>query len=199
MKTPYFATVSHAQLLKAAFDPFFETPISAWEGFASVCTLKHYKRNTVLKKEHEPEKYMHFMISGSVGVFLWKENNFVCLDIGVEGSFFCDMMSMISHQATPLQLMLLEDSKVLRLTKEDYLELCETEVGSVISKVAAESSFLHKQQQQIDLLTKSAEERYFDLLKSFPQILNRVSQKHIASYLGITPQSFSRLKKKSQS
>lgn len=139
---------------------------------------------------------MYFMVSGSVGVFLWKENNFVCLDIGVEGNFFCDFMSMMSHQPTPLQMMLLEDSQVLRLTKEDYLKLGETEIGMVITKVAAETSFLHKQQQQIDLLTKSPEERYLDLLQTFPEILNRVSQKHIASYLGITPQSFSRLKKR---
>jgi CRP-like cAMP-binding protein len=105
------------------------------------------------------------------------------------------MMSMLSGKATPLQTMLLEDCRLLRLTREDYLKLGETEIGMVLTKTAAENSFMHKQQQQIDLLTKTAQERYDEFLVDFPGIVNRISQKHIASYLGITPQSFSRLKK----
>jgi predicted transcriptional regulator len=61
--------------------------------------------------------------------------------------------------------------------------------------VAAEMSFVGKQQQQIQLLTLSAKERYQILLQVFPNIQNRIAQNHIASYLGITPQSLSRIKK----
>jgi CRP-like cAMP-binding protein len=61
-------------------------------------------------------------------------------------------------------------------------------------QVSAETSFVEKQQQQIELLTKTAEERYKILLKRFPEIHQRIAQKHIASYLGITPQSLSRIR-----
>lgn len=185
-----------AQELKAAFDPFFEAPIDAWKGFASVCEILEVKKNTILKKEHEAEHFMYFILRGSAGVFLFKDEHYVCLDIAYENHFFCDMMSMLSGKVTPLQTMLLEDGRLLRLTREDYLKLGETEIGMVLTKTAAEGSFMHKQQQQIDLLTKTAQERYDEFLVGFPGIVNRISQKHIASYLGITPQSFSRLKKK---
>jgi CRP-like cAMP-binding protein len=56
-------------------------------------------------------------------------------------------------------------------------------------------SFVSKQQQQIELLTKSAKERYIILLQQFPNIQNRIAQNHIASYLGITPQSLSRIRR----
>ena len=59
---------------------------------------------------------------------------------------------------------------------------------------SAESSFVEKQQQQIELLTKTAEERYRILQTKFPNIHQRIAQKHIASYLGITPQSLSRIR-----
>ncbi len=187
-----------ARILKTAFDPFFEAPIEAWTDFASVCQHQKLPKNTVLKKEHDAEHYMYFTLKGSAGIFLFKEEHYVCLDIAVENSFFCDMMSMLSGKSTPLQSMLLEDSELLRLTRKDYLDLGKTEIGMILTRAAAESSFIHKQQQQINLLTKTAEMRYDEFLIEFPGLVNRISQKHIASYLGITPQSFSRLKKAAQ-
>jgi CRP-like cAMP-binding protein len=68
-------------------------------------------------------------------------------------------------------------------------------MGMVIMRISAETSFIEKQQQQIELLTKSAEERYHILSIKYPNIFQRVAQKHIASYLGITPQSLSRIRK----
>jgi CRP-like cAMP-binding protein len=84
---------------------------------------------------------------------------------------------------------------MLRLTKTDYLQLGQTEIGSILMRAAAESSYVAKQQQQIDLLTKTAEQRYMELLQMHPDIVHRVAQKHLASYLGITPQSFSRIRR----
>ena len=60
--------------------------------------------------------------------------------------------------------------------------------------MGAENSFVEKQQQQIDLLTKTAEKRYTELLQKNPEIIQRIAQKHIASYLGITAQSLSRIR-----
>lgn len=185
-----------AQTLKAAFNPYFDAPLEAWQGFAEMGQVITTKRHEVLKKEHEAESFMYFILEGSAGVFLWKEHNFVCLDIAVEHQFFCDMMSMLQNRETPLQTMTLEPCKLLRITKEHYVELGKTDIGHIITKAAAEGSFIHKQQQQIDLLTKSAEQRFDDFLHDFPSMMNRISQKHIASYVGMTPQSFSRLKKK---
>jgi len=54
--------------------------------------------------------------------------------------------------------------------------------------------FVEKQQQQIDLLTKTAEQRYQELMNKNPEIIQRIAQKHIASYLGITTQSLSRIR-----
>lgn len=61
-------------------------------------------------------------------------------------------------------------------------------------RISAETSFIEKQKQQIELLTKTADERYKILQEHFPNIEQRIAQKHIASYLGITQQSLSRLR-----
>jgi len=56
------------------------------------------------------------------------------------------------------------------------------------------NSIVEKQQKQIDLLTKTAEQRYEELMNENSQVIQRISQKHIASYLGITTQSLSRIR-----
>lgn len=185
-----------AQKLKAAFDPYFKAPLEAWETFAGFGDVVHYKKNEVLKHRDQHEKYAHFIMKGSCGIFLWKENSYVCLDLYYEHALIGDNMSFITNRPSPLEIIALEDCEMLRISKQNYLKLRETPVGIKISLNTAEASFVEKQQQQIDLLLKTAEQRYIDLLEKQPDIIQRTPQKHIASYLGITTQSLSRIRRK---
>ncbi|MFQ3576999.1 MAG: Crp/Fnr family transcriptional regulator [Cytophagales bacterium] len=188
-------THQYASLLKSSFDSFFEAPLNSWKEFAGKCELVAYKKDEIIKAQNTTEKYFYFIIQGSVGIFLWKENNFVCLDFAFDNQFCSDYMSLLTKQATPLQMSALEHTQLLRMTANDYDLITQEGIGKVIRLVAAEMSFVGKQQQQIELLTKSAKERYEILLKQFPDIQNRIAQNHIASYLGITPQSLSRIRR----
>lgn len=200
----------YVDLLKASFDVFFEAPREAWEAFADKCEVVTFKKDEVVKPQNSTEKYFYFLVKGCVGVFLWKENNFVCLDFALDGHFCSDYMSLLTKQPTPLQVVALENTQMLRMSASSYDYLTRETVpittqnnevfqvqpnGMALRLVAAEMSFVGKQQQQIELLTKSAKERYEILLNQFPDIQNRIAQNHIASYLGITPQSLSRIRK----
>lgn len=191
----YFATMNYAETLKKAFDSEFNAPIEVWEHFASLCDRIDVKKDEVLKKAFHSERYFYFIIKGSVGLFLWKENNFVCLDFAFDHQFCADYMSLITHQETPLELVALENCQLLRITADNYHKLTQLKFGGIIRLLTAESSFVDKQLQQIELLTKNASERYSILHAKFPEISQRIAQQHIASYLGITPQSLSRIKK----
>ncbi len=185
-----------AQRLKNSFDRYFVAPIEVWENFASFCELVTFKKNEVLKKSNQTEKFGYFVLKGCAGVFIWKENNYVCLDLMYENMFFADYMSLITGEATTLETMVLENSEMLRISKENIEKLKSTQIGSLIFLISAESSYVEKQQQKIDLLLKTAEQRYFELLQKQPNIIKRTAQKHIASYLGITTESLSRIRKK---
>lgn len=184
------------ELLKKSFDKYFNAPIEAWRSFAELCEIYNCKKNQVLKPSGEREKYGYFILKGSCGIFVWKENNFICLDLYYEGAFFGDYMSFITNEASPLETLALEDCDMLRISKQNFLKLKETPIGLKIFLHSAEASFVEKQQQQIDLLLKTAEQRYIEILNKQPGLVQRTSQKHIASYLGITTQSLSRIRKK---
>jgi len=186
-----------AEILKKSFDKYYEAPIAAWERFASLCEEVEFKKNDVIKAANATAKYGYFLLAGSVGLFVWKENNFICTDLFLEYNFFADDISLLSGKPSPIEIVSLEDSKMLRLNKANIELLKKTQIGSMLFLAGEQSSNSDKQNQQIESMTLTAEERYQKLLKDNPELLQRISQKHIASYLGITPQSLSRIRKKS--
>jgi CRP/FNR family transcriptional regulator, anaerobic regulatory protein len=103
-------------------------------------------------------------------------------------------MSLITGAPSPLETMALEHSEMLRISRQNIDLLKDSPMGKVIFLISAEWSYVEKQQQQIDLLLKTAEQRYLEMLKNQPEIVRRVPQKHLASYLGITTQSLSRIR-----
>ena len=185
-----------ARLLKANFDNIYEAPLLVWEQFAELCELKNFKKNEVIKPAETVEKFGYFILSGSAGVFVWKGADYICLDLQFEGEFFGDSMSLNTGAATPIETMAIEPCQMLRLSLNNIQRLKQTEFGQLLFLQAAEQDFVNKQQQQIDLLLKTAEERYNDLVLHRPKMILRTPQKHIASYLGITTQSLSRIRKR---
>ncbi len=186
----------YAQILKRSFDQYFNVSIETWNEFAKYCDTITFEKEAIIKQSNAAERYFYFILTGSAGIFLWKKNNFVCLDITFENNFFCDYMSLLTRQGSPLQTISIERSEMLRMTSENFYSLSREQIAQKILRIAAEASFIDKQHQQIDLLTKTAQERYQILLKKIPMIFQRIPQKFIASYLGITPQSLSRLRRK---
>jgi CRP/FNR family transcriptional regulator, anaerobic regulatory protein len=187
---------NRAQLLQASFGKYFEVPIEAWQYFGDLCEEIYFKKNEIMKMAGTTEQYGYFILKGSCGTFLWKENNDVCIELVMEDNFFGDDMSIILNKATPLETRALEHVHALRISKQNIMELKKTQIGQMIFLIASEHGFVLKQQQQIDLLLKTAEERYQDILQNKPEWIQRFSQKHIASYLGITTQSLSRIRNK---
>lgn len=182
--------------LKQSFDRYGDSPPDVWRGFASLCEEVVFKKNQVIKAGGQIERYGYFLLSGSCGVFLWKESGFVCLDIVLENDFFADHFSLITGDPSPLETVALEKTVALRISKTNMEKMRESHMGAMLFLLGAEHSFVEKQRQQIDLLTKTAEQRYADLLQKNPQIVQRIAQKHVASYLGITTQSLSRIRRK---
>jgi CRP-like cAMP-binding protein len=184
------------ETFKKTFDPYFNAPIQIWESFAQSGQIIESRKNEVIKKYGEREKYFYFILKGSGGIMLFQNNNYLCIDLCYEGDFFGDYYSFITNSETDLEVICFEASSLFRIDKENYQKLAQTEYGRIITHIATESLYIHKQNQQLELLTKTAEQRYIEMLEKQPYLIQNTPSKHIASYLGITPESFSRIRKK---
>lgn len=201
--------------IKEFFDPYVEIPAEAWRGFSKYLKPIQFRKNEIIKQSFRNENYLYFIISGSAGLFVFKDGHDICIDLCYEGHFTGDYYSLLEQSSnkasekdkseisqllqkpSPIYVMALEPLETLAISKEELFKMYEqSEIGGRIARMVAEVLFMQKQQQQIELLTLTAEQRYKILLDFQPNILQRTAGKHIASFLGITPQGFSRIRKK---
>lgn len=182
-----------ARHLKEIFDPYVNLDIGIWENFEELGEIKTLPKETVLKASNTTEKYFNLVIKGSGGNLIWNKNNFVCIDISYENDFLNDYMSFTTQQPTPIEVRLFEDATIFCISYHNFQQVLKGDYGEKITRLAVETVFIEKQQQQIDLLTKTAKERYLELWNNKKGI-DRIPLKYLASYLGITPQSLSRIK-----
>lgn len=183
-------------LMKAAFDPYYVLPQDTWDEITGNGEILTYRREEILKKVNTTEKYLYFIIRGSAGILLWNKNNFVCTDIIFDRDFVCDYLSFITRQSTPYQVIAFEDAEMFRISHERFDQFTRNNPsGDKIWRYATQALYVEKHYQQLQLLTMSASERYGMILQHQQFVLQRIPQKYIASYLGVTPQSLSRLRK----
>ena len=185
-----------AKQIKATFDPFYQAPLEVWENFVNYGEVVGKQKNEIVKRYNECACDFYFILEGSGGILLFSNNNYICIDLCYEGDFLVDYVSFLTNQRTELEVVCFEKCTLFWISRKNFLKLAETDYGRIICQTAAEALFIHKQMQQIDILTKTAEQRYTEILENQPYILQRTPNKHIASYLGITPESLSRIRKK---
>ena len=114
---------------------------------------------------------------------------------GTLGSFTTSYRSFLTKEPSIGSIQTLENSLILSLSKSNYeLLLQESNEWYKLGKYIADTLFIRKCRKESSLLMDSALDRYKLLLRTFPHIEQHVSQYHIASYLGIKPESLSRLK-----
>jgi len=185
-----------AKKLKTLFDPYYVRGIENWKKFASLGSVTYYSKGTIFKESYQVEKYFSIILEGSGCLRLWNKNNYKCIDLSYDLQLFGDYTSFITQKSTPFETIVMEDSKLFQISYFNFQKMLkESPVGEKITRIMTEVFLISKQQQQVDLLTKTATERLLELKVKVPKLLDRTPKKNIADYLGITPQSLSRIMK----
>ncbi|MBS7526045.1 Crp/Fnr family transcriptional regulator [Fusibacter paucivorans] len=123
-----------------------------------------------------------------------KEN---CLVFREGGRFLSAYNSLLDNTVSRYSFQALEDSVLLYISLEDYAILLEGDEcwQRVVSKYF-QMLFIEKEEREVAFLSADAQQRYRLFIRKYPNLSGRISQYHIASYLGITPEALSRIRKK---
>ena len=114
----------------------------------------------------------------------------------IEDWWISDLYSFLEHQPSALNIDALEDSELLILDKASQDKLCaEIPKFERFFRLLLQANYVASSRRIMHSISATAEERYLHFLKSYPAIVQRVPQRQIASYLGITPQSLSRIRR----
>lgn len=114
-----------------------------------------------------------------------------------EGWWVSDVGSFVSGKDALYNIEALEDSELLHLTRQAMDELLtQLPVMERFFRLLMQNNIIALQRRVVAYMSLSAEEKYLKLMEVAPDIMNRASQQHIASYLSVTPETLSRIRKK---
>jgi len=117
------------------------------------------------------------------------------LSFACEGWWISDMYSLLSGQPGNLFIEVLEEAEVILLEKSQQ-EILYREIPKLerFFRILTEKSLVAHQERLIDNLSLTAEERFEKFCQKYPTLIQKVPQKQIASYIGVTPEFFSKMK-----
>jgi len=164
--------------------------------------ISQFIPRTVRKNDHvfiagERAPFSAYVIKGCFRYYTVNDN----LDeftnhFAFEDWWIGDIQSLFANEPAALSLQALEDSQIVTLDKKGYDFLfAHSPAYHELFRINRNKGFQKLNQLMMDRMSKTAEERYIDLLQQHPGLLQRVSLKHIASYLGVKAQSLSRIRK----
>lgn len=164
--------------------------------FLSKTEIQHYKAKTIIHSAGQICKHSYFVNSGLLRSFNINDNivehvmSFAC-----EGWWISDMYSFLSQKPGTLFIEVLEDAEVIVLSKENqdqlYLEIPKLER---FFRILIENSLVANQERLMDNLSLTAEERFEKFCVKYRDLIYKVPQKQIASFIGVTPEFFSKMK-----
>ena len=158
---------------------------------------KKLRKHQFLLNEGEVCAHIGFVNSGCLREYtIDKKGNEHIIQFALSDWWISDLHSYLSGLPSAYNIDALQDSEVLLLEKsarEELLDNCKK--MDRFFRLLIEANHIATHQRIVDSLSSSAEERYLKLIKTYPKLFEIVPQNQIASYLGITPQSLSRIRK----
>ncbi|GAB0156801.1 Crp/Fnr family transcriptional regulator [Chryseobacterium sp. Alg-005] len=164
----------------------------------SLFSYKSLKRKEFLLRSGEVCRTESFIICGCLRTYSIDENGFEhTLTFAIEDWWTGDLLSFFTETSTCYHIVALENTEILQISKTNldtlYLKVPKLER---YFRLLIQNAYVTQQQRINQNLSQTAEQRYLAFIEKYPALQQRIPQKHIASYLGITPVFLSMLRKK---
>ncbi len=158
-------------------------------------TTRIKKRQFVIQPGYKCE-YRNYIVKGAVRLFYLDDHGKEhTVSIGIEDWFFTDLYSYTYQQPATYFAEALEDSIIFQMKYDDIEKLCsESHSFCQYFRFIIEKAYANSRKRIVANISKTSEERYWEYAKKYPQIVNRVPQYVIASYLGISAEFLSKIR-----
>lgn len=168
-----------------------------WLNLEEKLTIQFLKKGDLLTRNGEVCKQVSFINKGLLRMYYITDGREIATSFVPENNYLAQYDSFLTRQPSTGNIDALEDCELINLSYDNMQKLYnEKPVFQVFGRKIAEILFIMLSTQTNNLLTLSPEERYRKVVETQPYIIQRVPQYMIASYIGITPEHLSRLRKK---
>ncbi|WP_076551098.1 Crp/Fnr family transcriptional regulator [Chryseobacterium ureilyticum] len=157
-----------------------------------------FSKNIVIEEAGKVPNYLYYIVSGYLRLFYMDENgNEITTHINCPPGFFTSYSHFISETVSDHNVECVTACELLRITKENLDHLVkQSHAMKDFSISVFQHSIAYNENRSRELSTLNAEQRYLKLLKDYPEIIQHVPIQYIASFLGMKPESLSRIRRK---
>jgi CRP-like cAMP-binding protein len=145
----------------------------------------------------QQEKYVSFVNKGGFRYFVIADTKELTCDFTFENNYISDYEGFLKQEPARINIQALEDSELVKLHYDD-VQSCYERIPQLqkFGRLIAENFLLDILKRSNSLLFSSPEDRYNQLVEDNPKLLQRVPQYMIASFIGVTPEALSRIRKR---
>lgn len=173
---------------------FTENELSA---FLSCIKIRKFNANELILINGQLENYLSFIDAGIVRYYTIANDKEITFDFAFKNSFYCAYDSFYSRNKTKTYIQALTDCQLYSISYENLQTLygkCET--AKILGRISTEYLLNKKVKRELNLLTKTPQERYEQLLNEQPKYIQQIPLKYLASYIGVVPETLSRIRKR---
>jgi CRP-like cAMP-binding protein len=184
--------------IRQYLETFTEVNDTDWIFFSSKLTKWEFPKKHIILKVGEIEDRISFIQKGAVRLLIpGEDDRETTFGFSFENEFISAYDSFLTRLPSMYQLETLLETIVLSITHSDLQEVYQkTKIGNLIGRLSSERLYLNKSKRELSLLNDSAEQRYLNLFTERPNLLKEIPLKYVASYIGVTPQALSRIRKR---
>jgi CRP-like cAMP-binding protein len=184
-------------LVRSTIQRYVTLSDADWQRIAPLWHERAFSKGAYICATGEVEQWFYIVKSGVQRLSFFHDGNDVCVGFAYGGSWCGEYSSFVSRKPARFDVKAVTDSVLVGIRYEDLQELyTELKPMERFGRLILEELLIGRGVREIEQLSLSAEERYERLVDRSPQLLQLVPQKDIASYLRMTPETFSRLRKR---
>lgn len=157
-----------------------------------------FPKNRIIEQQGAVPKYLYYIVSGFLRLFHYNENgDEVTTHINCPPGFFTSYANFIAQTESAENVECITECELLRIGRAELDRLiAASPVMKDFSILVFQQSINYNENRSKELATLSGEQRYRKLIVSYPEILHNVPVQYIASFLGMKPESLSRIRRK---
>lgn len=157
--------------------------------------IKHFKKKQLITREGEVENYLHFVTKGLIRKYYKKGKEEINTQISTEGHIIHAQESFHSRTTSEYYVQAIEASTIVSITYDDLEKIYSgSHKMEKLGRLVITFTMVIKDRWQMSMIKHTPRERFLDFVHKNPELLQRVPQKFLASYLNIQPETFSRFK-----
>jgi CRP-like cAMP-binding protein len=162
---------------------------------AGLFELRNFEKRQKLVEEGEVEKYLNFILEGLARKFFIRKNEEMVMQFSRENEIICCYDSFTSGEPSNFSVEALEAMVVVSITHDSMEKLYEfSPKMERLGRLIAVQEYLKKESFEYNRVRLTSQERFINFIRNNGNLLQRVPQKYLASYLNMKPETFSRLK-----